>query len=44
MKIGIVGAGRVGHALAVRFVGAGHEGLAPRSISPSQKAGAEGLC
>jgi predicted dinucleotide-binding enzyme len=25
MKIGIVGAGRVGHALAVRLAGAGHE-------------------
>jgi predicted dinucleotide-binding enzyme len=34
MKIGIVGAGRVGHALAVRFARAGHEVMLSNSRGP----------
>jgi predicted dinucleotide-binding enzyme len=34
MKIGIIGAGRIGHALAVRFAGAGHEVMLSNSRGP----------
>jgi predicted dinucleotide-binding enzyme len=34
MKIGIVGAGRIGHALSVRFAGAGHEVMLSNSRGP----------
>jgi predicted dinucleotide-binding enzyme len=34
MKIGIIGAGRIGHALGVRFAGAGHEVMLSNSRGP----------
>jgi 8-hydroxy-5-deazaflavin:NADPH oxidoreductase len=34
MRIGIVGAGRIGHALAVRFAAAGHEVMLSNSRGP----------
>jgi 8-hydroxy-5-deazaflavin:NADPH oxidoreductase len=34
LKIGIIGAGRIGHALAVRFAGAGHEVMLSNSRGP----------
>ena len=34
MKIGIIGAGRIGHALAVRFAGVGHEVMLSNSRGP----------
>jgi 8-hydroxy-5-deazaflavin:NADPH oxidoreductase len=35
MKIGIIGAGRIGHALAVRFAGVGHEVMLSNSRGPN---------
>jgi 8-hydroxy-5-deazaflavin:NADPH oxidoreductase len=34
MKIGIIGAGRIGHALGVRFAGAGHDVMLSNSRGP----------
>jgi 8-hydroxy-5-deazaflavin:NADPH oxidoreductase len=34
MRIGIIGAGRIGHALGVRFAGAGHEVMLSNSRGP----------
>jgi 8-hydroxy-5-deazaflavin:NADPH oxidoreductase len=34
MRIGIVGAGNIGHALAVRFAAAGHEVMVSNSHGP----------
>jgi 8-hydroxy-5-deazaflavin:NADPH oxidoreductase len=39
MKIGIIGAGRIGHALAVRFAAAGHEVMLSNSRGPETLAG-----